>query len=60
VIDEIAFFEQLVRTWKGPEHTWQPTSGMESIRQLADGHMVPCASKDVPIDPTLIATLVVE
>ncbi|NLU20793.1 MAG: molybdopterin-dependent oxidoreductase [Phycisphaerae bacterium] len=59
-IDEVAFFEQLARAWRGPEFTWSPTAGLEPVRQLADGHMVPCQSREEPIDLAAIEALVAE
>lgn len=60
VVDEVHFFEELARAWKGADCTWSATSGMESIRPLADGHMVPCGSKEAPADLSVLGGLVAE
>lgn len=49
-IDEVEFFETLAKTWRGPYSGWTPSGIPESIRHLADGHMVPCQVKEKPID----------
>ncbi|MEP0843452.1 MAG: molybdopterin-dependent oxidoreductase, partial [Phycisphaerae bacterium] len=60
IVDEAAFFQELARAWKGPDHAWSPSAGLEPIRQLADGHMVPCTSKETPPDLAGLAALTAE
>ena len=41
-VDEVEFFENLAKTWRGPYCGWAPPEIPEMVRHLADGHMVPC------------------
>jgi formate dehydrogenase major subunit len=57
-INEVEFFQQLAQVLHGPDCNWSPSVGLEPIRQLADGHMVPCESKDYAPDLGGLAALV--
>lgn len=59
-VDETAFFQQLATACRGPDFTWSPLAGMESVKQLADGHLVPSQSRETPIDLSAIEALVAE
>lgn len=49
-VDEAAFFQQLAKAWRGPECAWKPPAVPEVLKNLADGHMVPCKPADREID----------
>jgi predicted molibdopterin-dependent oxidoreductase YjgC len=60
VVDEVAFFENLAKTWRGPYCGWAPPEIPEMVRHLADGHMVPCHPKERPVDVAGLEALVAE
>jgi len=59
-VDEVAFFESLAKTWRGPYCGWSAPDIPETIRHLADGHMVPCQPKEKPIDLSGLEKMVEE
>lgn len=59
-VDEGYFFEQLARAWRGPECNWSAGGVPDSIRHLADGHMVPCQSREMPVNLSGLQALVAE
>ncbi len=60
VVDEVAFFETLAKTWRGPYCGWAPPEIPEMIRHLADGHTVPSHPRERAIDLTGLEALVAE
>lgn len=57
-VDERDFFIRLARAWRGEDCGWEPPDLPRSIRQIADGHMVPCEPDDRPVDLAGLRALV--
>lgn len=56
-VNEVSFFEELTKAWRGPYAGWSVPEIPEMIRYLADGHMVPCQAQERPIDFEGLQTL---
>ncbi len=59
-VDEVAFFQQLARGWRGPECAWVAPGVPEGIRHLADGHVVSCRPSERSVDVSGLLNLVAE
>ncbi len=49
-VDEIEFFQELAKAWRGPSCHWSPPGLPEGLRNLGDGHLVPCDVQTPALD----------